>query len=300
MFTRVATSSGYRLMLGNLQTSARGLLLAQEQATSGKRIVRMSDAPADAVSVLGQRAELRRLEQFSRNTLEASSWLSASDAALLGVSDRMASARTLLVQANSGGVDAAARQTIADELRAMREALLQSANTTRDGRPLFAGSAAVSAAYDSAGTYAGDATALSVPVAPGMSLQVNQSGEAVFGTHHATDPMAGDVFQLLEALAVAVENGDATTVSTGIALVDQAIDRAGVAHVAIGSRARQLEELANSVEDAKVTVRQSISLREDIDLAESVLNLKQREVAYQAALQATASVIQPSLMDFLR
>ena len=49
-----------------------------------------------------------------------------------------------------------------------------------------------------------------------------------------------------------------------------------------------------------MTIRQGISLREDIDLAESVLNLKQREVAYHAALQATASVIQPSLMDFLR
>ena len=39
---------------------------------------------------------------------------------------------------------------------------------------------------------------------------------------------------------------------------------------------------------------------EDIDLAKTIMALNQTEVGYKAALQATAQVIQPTLVDFLR
>lgn len=299
MIGRVATNSGVRLMMGNLQTSGRGLLQAQEHATTGKRIIRMSDNPGDAVSVLSRRAELRRLDQYTRNSSEAQSWLSSADAALSTVSDRLASARTLLIQANSGSMDQPARATIANELRSLRDAIIQSANTVREGRPLFAGTSTSQPAFDAAGVYSGDTGTVSIPVAPGMSLAVNASGPEVFGTTNA-DPMAGDVFQLLTALATAVENGDAATVGAGITAVDAASRRVSVAQVGLGSRSRQLEDISATIEDSKVSVRQAISSKEDMDLAESIVALKQQEVAYQAALQATARVIQPSLLDFLR
>lgn len=299
MIGRVATNSGARMMMGNLQTSGRNLLQAQEHATTGKRLIRMSDNPGEAVSVLSRRAELRRLDQFSRNASEAQSWLSSADAALSTVSDRLSNARTLLVQANSGSSDAASRAAVANELRSLRDSIIQTANTVREGRPLFAGTSTAQPAYDAAGVYAGDTSKVTIPVAPGMSLAVNASGPEVFGTTNA-DPMAGDVFQLLTALATAVENGDSPTIGAGIAAVDVASRRVSVAQVGLGSRSSQLEDLASTMEDSKVSVRQAISAKEDIDLAESIVALKQQEVAYQAALQATARVIQPSLLDFLR
>ncbi|MEO2105974.1 MAG: flagellar hook-associated protein 3, partial [Actinomycetota bacterium] len=39
---------------------------------------------------------------------------------------------------------------------------------------------------------------------------------------------------------------------------------------------------------------------EDVDLPETIMELQLQEVAYQAALNATSRVIQPSLLDFLR
>jgi len=39
---------------------------------------------------------------------------------------------------------------------------------------------------------------------------------------------------------------------------------------------------------------------EDIDLAESVMDLQLQEVSYQAALQASSRALSPSLVDFLR
>ena len=56
----------------------------------------------------------------------------------------------------------------------------------------------------------------------------------------------------------------------------------------------------SGIEDAKVALKSGISNKENIDFAESIINLKTREAAYQAAIQATAKIIQPSLLDFLR
>ena len=49
-----------------------------------------------------------------------------------------------------------------------------------------------------------------------------------------------------------------------------------------------------------LTMKQNLSNVEDADLAEVMMNLQTQQVAYQAALQATARAIQPSLADFLR
>ena len=39
---------------------------------------------------------------------------------------------------------------------------------------------------------------------------------------------------------------------------------------------------------------------DNIDVAEAITNLKQLEIAYQAALGVSARIIQPTLLDFLR
>jgi flagellar hook-associated protein 3 FlgL len=300
MMNRIASLAGPRTMLQSIQNANRQLFIAQEQVTTGRRINRVSDNPADAVSSLNQRATLRRMEQFSRNAEEAKSWFDAGDSALSDVSDRLAGVRAMLIQANSGANDAQSRLALANQVRASRESILLAANSERSGRPLFAGNAAGLVAYDASGVYQGDNGTVNLPITGGVSLQVNRTGTDVFGTAHPTDPTQGDVFQVLDALATAIENGDTAKISAGLAQIDAATKRVSMAQVQIGSRASQLEDLTSSLEDSKVSLKSGISNKENVDFAESIINLKTREAAYQAAIQATAKVIQPSLMDFLR
>lgn len=300
MISRIASQAGPRTMLQSIQTANRDLLIAQEQVTTGRRINRVSDNPADAVSALNQRATLRRMEQFSRNAEEAQSWFDAGDAALSNVSDRLASARAVLVQANSGANDATSRAALANQLRATRESILLAANSERGGRPLFSGNAGGSTAYDTNGVYQGDNGQVNLPITNGVTLRVNRTGPEVFGTHNASDPTQGDVFQLLESLATAVETGNTAAISAGLGQIDAATKTVATAQVQLGSRAAQLTDLTSSIEDGKVSLKTGISNKENIDFAEAIINMKTREAAYQAAIQATAKVIQPSLMDFLR
>ena len=52
--------------------------------------------------------------------------------------------------------------------------------------------------------------------------------------------------------------------------------------------------------DAEMALSTRLSNLENTDLAEATVNLNLQQVAYQAALAATARVMQPSLVDFLR
>ena len=47
-------------------------------------------------------------------------------------------------------------------------------------------------------------------------------------------------------------------------------------------------------------MKQNLSSIEDADIAQVMVNLQAQQVAYQAALEATAKAIQPSLTDFLK
>jgi flagellar hook-associated protein 3 FlgL len=52
--------------------------------------------------------------------------------------------------------------------------------------------------------------------------------------------------------------------------------------------------------DAELSLQDSLSQVENVDMARAMVDLQMNEVAYQAALGATARVLQPSLLDFLR
>lgn len=49
-----------------------------------------------------------------------------------------------------------------------------------------------------------------------------------------------------------------------------------------------------------MALRGSLAQVENIDLPKTIVELQMQQVAYQAALGATAKVIQPTLLDFLR
>ena len=73
------------------------------------------------------------------------------------------------------------------------------------------------------------------------------------------------------------------------------------------NRAELLAEVTNNNQaaeqksaDALVTLRTALSEVENTDLPKAMVDLQMHEVAYQAALAATARVMQPSLVDFLR
>ncbi|MFN3243331.1 MAG: flagellar hook-associated protein FlgL [Planctomycetota bacterium] len=68
----------------------------------------------------------------------------------------------------------------------------------------------------------------------------------------------------------------------------------------LGFRSSSMDVLQNRVEGLRVSRAESLSLVEDTDIAESILELQRQDLSYQTALQVSARVLQTSLQGFLR
>jgi flagellar hook-associated protein 3 FlgL len=297
--SRVTTSSTSSLMLRDIQAAQWGLAKIQGQIASNKRVQIASDDPGAALASIGNRAELRRSQQLGRNADRATDWLNAADRASTDGVDLLTQARTLVIQATSGATDNTARLAIAGQLRQIRESLLATANTQVGGRSIFAGTAA-GAAYDATGAFTGDNGSVSAPVAAGVTMQISRTGIEMFGTADALDPANGDVFQVLDAIATAVQGNDAAAIQAALGKIDAATTRVQNVQTELGSRLGQLEDLRNAAAARAQDLTSQISELEDIDLAEATITLKAKELAYQSALGVAGRILQTTLLDFLR
>ncbi|PKM52694.1 MAG: flagellar hook-associated protein 3 [Firmicutes bacterium HGW-Firmicutes-7] len=67
----------------------------------------------------------------------------------------------------------------------------------------------------------------------------------------------------------------------------------------IGSKINRLELTINRLDDDKVNFTELLSLNENVDMTEAVLNLKAQEIVYNASLAASSKLMQKTLMDFI-
>lgn len=294
---RVTNTSTSRAMLATIQRNARQLSDSQERIATGKQVRRPSDGPAQVLSALDYRAQLRRNDQMQRNALDARAWLDNADSSLTHSVERLTRARTLVIGGVNGSADAQSRAAYAAEIRAIREELIQTANAQYLGRPIFSGTADTTSSYAPDGTYLGNAGEVQRNVAPDVSIRVNRTGPEVFG--NTSDP-GGNVFQQLETIAAALESGDIDAASAGIDTLTTATERIERAQVEMGARSKQVEEIGFRNAEIDVELKASLSEVEDVDVAETLIEVRVQEMAYNAALQVTAKVIQPTLLDFLR
>jgi flagellar hook-associated protein 3 FlgL len=302
MSNRIASNASNARMNADLTRAYERMLKTQGQITSGKRLQKPSDGPADVAMALDGRTTHRRMEQFATSLTDALGWLRVSDDTLVSAQSEITRARTSALSAVSGALSGTEQAAVANEIDGIRDSLLQHANTSYQNRSVFSGTAAVGTApYGSTGDYVnGDLGDVKRVVAEGVSLKINLPGPEVFGTFDAATPANGNLFQVLDTLSAAVRAGDATAVHAALQKLDAASDRMATAQVRIGGLSNQVEEITYRNETMRLDVEGRLSDIEDTDLAEALIGFKSQEAAYQGALAVTAKVVQPSLLDFLR
>lgn len=292
---RVTQTMMSQSALTGLQTGLRRVSDVQEQLSTGRVINRPSDDPTGAAAAMKLRSSLAAQQQYARNAADGAGWLDQVDGTLSSVTDQVRRARELALQgANSGALGDQAREALAVEVEQIREGLVGTANATYQGRPVFAGVADVKAAYAADGGWLGAPGDVVRQVADGVTVAVDVKGPDAFG------PDGDSVFTHLDALAVALRAGDAAAIGTAIDALAVDGDRINAVHADVGTRALRIEKAKTAAEDTHLTLTSSLSEIENTDLARATVELQLQQVAYQAALAATARVIQPSLQDFLR
>jgi flagellar hook-associated protein 3 FlgL len=303
MYTRVTQKSIAATALANLQGNLERIGRTQQQLSSGRLISSPSDSPTGTVTSLQLRAQIRSNEQYSRNAEDGLAWLGTIDSALTDAAGQIHRSRDLLVQGMSTGVQGLqSRDAIAAEIDQLRDGLVQSANATYLDRPVFGGTTAGGLAYSTSGAYVGDGgvSATGGPQSPvyrtlseTTTLRVDISGPEAFGTG------ATQLFAVLTDISAHLR-GDTSQLPGDLDRLDAA--RVNLQNMIsdVGARSNRVAQLRQGADDQILTLRSSLSDVENIDLPKTITELQMQQIAYQAALGATAKAIQPSLLDFLR
>lgn len=295
---RVTERGVSQAMLGNLQLNLSALQRLQERLSSGRLISRPSDSPGGTVSALHYRGEIRRAEQHQRNAQDGLNLLGLADTTITESLSLLARAGELLSGATNGAIGAEERAAIASEVDHLRQSLVSLANTTYLGRPVFAGAANGTRAYADDGTYLGvpPGTAgdqIERTIADGVRVRVNLTGPEVFG------PAGADLFATLADIADHLRNDPSQLIADKTRL-DAAAVTMKTALASVGARYHRVETMRDRNESLVIDRKNNLAEVESIDLPATMTELKLQEVAYEAALAATARTVRSSLVDFLR
>ncbi|WP_372698488.1 flagellar hook-associated protein FlgL [Arthrobacter sp. JSM 101049] len=308
MINRITNAGISAAATRNLQTAMQRLATAQTKASSLEAISRPSDNPAGTATSMAVRAEARANEQYSRNVGDAKGWLATADSALSSATTILNRIRELTVRgANDGSINANGKEAIAIELETLRDSLADAANTQYAGRLVFAGTADASAAVtvkpdettvetdDVTVTFTATGGKVDRRTGPNTTVRVDTDAAEAFGP---ITEGGDDVFSLITNIIKDLRGGD--NISQRIDQVDAAMQNVRDAQTSVGVRHATVLAAESTLMDNAVALEGRRSAVEDIDLGTAILDLKTQEVAYQAALAASARILQPTLMDFLR
>jgi flagellar hook-associated protein 3 FlgL len=301
-----------RYQLTNLSTRQARL---QTQAGTGQRFQVASEDPRAMRKVLDLQGEIKSLGQYERNIGTLKDTIDASYAAMSSlkkVSDR---ATEIATRSDGLRTDEELR-TFATEIDQLIERGLQLGNSRHQGNYLFGGTKNTQAAFtetrDASGrvtsvTYNGTNSVSEGEIATGISVSVAIPGENTSGAgtralfkDTRADAQA-DIFGHLIALRDNLLAGDSQTVRTSD-LPNLLKDEENILfHFGnVGAIQTRLETAADLSVRRSTSLEGLVSREADADLAETLVALSEIQNAYQAALKTGGTILNQSLLDYIR
>lgn len=280
----------------------------QSQLATGKKIQVPSDDPVVAARALKLRTDVAEIGQYQRNLKDAQSWLEITESALSDMGDIFQRAKEL-ANGSDGGESPEDLKATAQEVNQLRTQLINLSNSTYAGRYVFSGYKTDKPFLNSDGTFAvavANSEAINYEIGIGDAININVTGGDLFNagsdvtdadvTSHATGKFVDDMDDLYTALNTA----DYTGISNMVARLSDDIDNVLRVRADVGARVNRLELTANRMQNDNTNFTKLMSDNENVDMTDTIMNLKNEENVYRASLAGGARIIMPSLIDFLR
>ena len=190
---RVSDRSSARNYLKHLNQAKSAFAKTNEQIASGNRFERLSEDVSSGTRVMRTRMDLYKTEKHLNNVQSINEELATTESTMMSIEDILSDVHsTLLVKAMSEEKGDTGREAIANELKSLRQELLQFANAKYGKRYLFGGSnASLSAPFST-----GEDGRLQYNGIPVSSIQKDQDGYFYLdgAGERQTIPMDEDVY----------------------------------------------------------------------------------------------------------
>ncbi len=300
MSTRVTLETFIGTTLANVQKSTSNMSRLQEQISTGKKVNRASDDPAAARKILSLRSEDLGLDQFASNVQTATQSLDFSASSLQNTSDILQKITELTMQGVSSTVDQNGRTIIANEINQLLETIMQSANSKRLGRYVFAGTNTTTvpfvAARDASGkiasvAYKGNRESIAYNVGPNINTVVNLTGDEVF--------VNSNMFETIIRVRDNLTSGAISFASNELDNLDIAAKNVLNSIAKAGGISGTLQLTGSRIEETKLSLQEVLASAESADIAELVLKLTEQQSIFEASLSSGSYIFKTSILNFI-
>jgi flagellar hook-associated protein 3 FlgL len=271
----------------------------QAEVSSGLAVTQPSDNPAVFGQVIQEEGESSQLAQFSENATHALNLAQSSYSGLNSLTQIYDSA-TQLAAEGTGTLGAAANSGYADELNQLIDQAVTVANSQYNGSYLYAGTAVDTQPFttqtDSNGnitsvSYVGNLEQTAIPLSPTSSVTPTTSG--------ATNSGLADMINNMIAVRDALNNNDSTALETAATNLNASEDvlsgaSADNGAVQLSIQSAQTQQQSNATEYTSL-----ISSQTDANMATTIANLDQTQIAYQAAMETASKILQLSITQYI-
>jgi flagellar hook-associated protein 3 FlgL len=296
MNMRITTGMTQRNILADLNRVSDKLSRTQSKIASNREITRPSDDPFNAARALALRTSMESTQQYQRNIQDALGWQETAEIALSDITDALHRAQELAVDGASDTSPPEARLSIAAEIDQLIEGIKQNGNSTYRGRYVFAGTTTDAPPYVAGDDlYHGSPDDVERQIGPGVALSIGLRADSFLG--NGAD---GKLLQVLRDVSTHLKADDGTALRGDLDLLGAKEDELLGARALNGARQNRLDAALTRLTEVEESTLKQLSETEDVDIAKAMIDFTSQQAAYQAALKAGASIVQSSLMDFLR
>lgn len=272
-----------------------------DQLNSGKKITRPSQDPVVAMNGIRYRTQVQEVEQYQRNLNEVYSWMENADAVMDKAVNALQRIRELVVEVSNDTYNEDQRASASEEIKQLQEHLVSLGNTKVNNKYIFNGTNTLEMPIKPADPQTNPPTfvvnnnsnQVTIEVSKGITVGVNTNPKKVFSQ---------GLFTNITNLVKTLEDPNSTGSDVGDFLdkIDNRIDSILAERSELGARLNRVEMVEERLMQQEVIANKTMSDNEDIDFEKVIIDLKTQESVHRAALAASARIIQPTLMDFLR
>lgn len=293
---RISTQQVWQSTLESVNSAGVSQSKARDMIASGQRINRASDDPAAADRSSALRASVQAIEQYERAGQDAVSFMNAQDRTLQTVLARLGRVEELTIAMASDTMTVQGRDAAALEVEEIRAEMLTILNETHGGKSLFGGFQGTAVTDGPGGvSFTGDSGQVLRRIAGDHVVQINIDAEEALGFSSGTS-----IFDVLDGIVANAGAADVT--SLGGARLDelQEVRRSVTAGLGlVGTRTISIEDTLDDLATSSVSLQETVSDLEDVDLVEASIAMSEASLAYEAALAASAQINRVSLLNYL-
>jgi len=289
-------------LLRNLEATQSRMSQIQNQMSSGYRITRPSDDPVGIQNALRMKSNISAVEQWKSNADEALGLMDTTDGTLADMTSMLQRVKELAVQGSNGTLSESDRQSIAIEVDQISEQLRLLANTKNGLKYIFSGTETdkeliTQDPLTSELIWQGNGEDVKFEVGNNLSLPISINGQTLF-----KEPLTGapGVFETLSTLSTALKDNNTEGIENSLEAIEGNIDNVLAHRANIGARTNRITALREQLDTTSMNLQNNLSDIRDADIAKTIIDFKNSENVYKAALSIGAQIIQPSLVDFMR